>query len=112
MPAPWRINLGGEGEVPGVLNQQGRWVVLDPAWRSSRASLPFRDLVVAGHDFLIADNIRLPLPEESFDEVITESVPIDAVTHWGPGVQTSEVLRILKRGGIWTHDKNIRLVKP
>jgi hypothetical protein len=24
--SPYRINLGGEGEVRGVLNQQGRWV--------------------------------------------------------------------------------------
>jgi hypothetical protein len=112
MPAPWRINLGGEGEVPGVFNQQGRWVVLDPIWRSSRGGLTFRDLVAAGHEFLIADNVQLPLPDESFDEVITAGVPIDAVTLWGPGVQTSEVLRILKRGGVWTHDTRIRLVKP
>ena len=35
----FRINLGGEGEVSGVFNQQPLWFltdVLDPTWRSSR----------------------------------------------------------------------------
>src|SRR6266545_6453632 len=104
----FRINLGGEGEVAGVLNQQGRWAILDLGWRSSLPSRPFRDLVRAGHDFLIADNVSLPLPDECCDEVITNSVPIDMTTHRGPGVQTSEVQRILKPGGRWIHDNAVR----
>jgi ubiquinone/menaquinone biosynthesis C-methylase UbiE len=109
---PFRVNLGGEGEVPGVLNQQGRWVVLDSGWRSSRAAQTFEDLVRAGHQFLVCDNTHLPLPDSCCDEVITNSVPIDVATHLGPGVQTSEVQRILKPGGLWTHDNTLRWVKP
>jgi hypothetical protein len=45
-----RINLGGEGEIPGVLNQQGRWVVT-PGWYSSFGNT-FAAMVLAGHDFL------------------------------------------------------------
>ena len=111
MPPPWRINLGGEGEVPGVLNQQGRWV-LRRGYRSSRGSRTFAQLVNAGHQFLLADNVNLPIPDESFDEVITNSVLIDRNTHLGPGVQSSEIKCILKSGGRWTHDDDLRYVKP
>lgn len=60
---PFRINLGGEGEIVGILNQQGRWIVSLTGWRSSQSEETFADLVQAGHDFLIADNIGLPLPD-------------------------------------------------
>jgi hypothetical protein len=109
---PFRVNLGGEGEVPGVLNQQGRWAVLDPGYGSSRGGLTFAQLVARGDDYLIADNTRLPLPDGCCDEVLTDSVPIDMVTHKGPGVQTSEVHRIVKSGGVWTHDNQLRYTKP
>jgi hypothetical protein len=82
MPPLWRINRGGEGEVPGVLNQQGRWVVRG-GYRSSRAGQTFAHLVNAGHDFLLADNVALPIPDGSVDEVITNYVPIDRTTHLG-----------------------------
>ncbi len=108
----YRVNLGGEGEVPGVPNQQGRWVVLDPGYRSSQGGLTFAQMIAKGDDYSIADNTRLPLPDACCDEVLTESVPIDIVTYRGPGVQTSEVHRILKRGGVWTHDKQLRYTKP
>jgi hypothetical protein len=109
---PFRVNLGGEGEVPGVLNQQGRWVV-QPGWRSSRANQTFVDLVRAGHQFLIADNIALPLPDDSVDEVITNNIPpVDSMTWLGPTVQTSEISRILKSGGIWIHNGFLRHTKP
>lgn len=113
MPAPWRINLGGEGEVPGVLNQQGRWVVL-PGWGSSAAGQSLEELVNAGHDLLIADNVNLPIPDESFDEVITKNIPpVNTVNRvWGPTVQTSEIQRILKSGGRWIHDGVVQWVKP
>jgi hypothetical protein len=109
---PFRVNLGGEGEVPGVLNQQGRWVVLHAGWRSSQMGQTFADLVRAGHEFLICDNTQLPLPDGCCDEVITNSVPIDWTTPFAPGVQTSEVQRILKPGGVWVHDGTIRWAKP
>ncbi len=109
----FRINLGGEGEEPGVLNQQGRWVILDSRWRSSNTSQTFRTLVRAGHDFLIADNIRLPLPDECCDEVITNNIPpVDSVTYNGPTVQSNEIRRILKSGGRWVHNSFLRFTKP
>lgn len=113
---PVRVNLGGEGEVPGVLNVQGPWFfdwAIDPNWRCSRdGNKTFADMIAEGHQFLIADNTRLPFASDAVDEVITNSVPIDFDTHLGAGVQTSEVSRILKRGGRWIHDIVLRYVKP
>jgi hypothetical protein len=110
---PFRINLGGEGEVSGVLNQQGRWIVFPASWRSSQNGETFEDLVRAGHDFLIADNTSLPLPDNVVDEVITNNIPpVDSVTWLGPTVQSSEVRRILKVGGRWIHNGIVRYIKP
>src|SRR5262245_15741429 len=110
-PSFVRVNLGGEGEVPGGINQQGPWA-LDPSWRSSQEGKTLQELQAEGHQFVIADNTHLPFADGSVDEVITNSVPIDITTHLGPGVQTSEVLRILKPGGQWIHDGTIRWVQP
>lgn len=110
---PFRINLGGEGEIAGVLNQQGRWSVLLSGWRSSQTGETLVDLVRAGHDFLIADNIRLPLPDDIADQVITNNIPpVDSVTWLGPAVQSSEIRRILKSGGKWIHNGVLRYTKP
>ncbi|HKI37887.1 MAG TPA: hypothetical protein VKA46_38895 [Gemmataceae bacterium] len=110
--SPFRVNLGGEGEVPGVLNQQGRWV-LTRGWRSSETIQTFKQLVDAGYRFLICDNLDLPLPDECCDEVLTNNVPpFDSVTHWGPTIQTSEVRRILKSGGRWIDNGDVHYVKP
>jgi hypothetical protein len=110
--SPFRVNLGGEGEVPGVLNQQGRWVV-SPGWASSATSQTFKQLVDGGHRFLICDNLNLPLSDDCCDEVITNNVPpFDSITHLGPTIQTSEVQRILKRGGRWVHNGTVHYVKP
>jgi hypothetical protein len=110
--SPFRVNLGGEGEEPGVLNQQGRWVLLVPGWQSSRTAQSFADLVAAGLDFLICDNTALPFPDDTLDEVITNGVPVDRVSMYGPGVQSSEIRRILKAGGVWTHDGISVWTKP
>src|SRR5262245_37284581 len=92
----FRVNLGGEGEVPGVLNQQASWV-FHPTWRTSATSQTIADLRAAGHTFLICPNTALDLPDECTDEVITNSLPPhDTVTFLGPTVQSSEVRRILK----------------
>jgi hypothetical protein len=109
---PFRVNLGGEGEVPGVSNQLGRWAVLDVAWVASQSGQTFSQLVASGNDVLIADNPALPLPDACADEVITDSMPLDKVTRLGPGVQSSEVLRILKSGGVWLDDGLVRYRKP
>lgn len=106
-----RVNLGGEGEVPGVLNQQGPWV-LNSAWRSSREGKTLQELRAKGHRFVIAANTHLPFAADSVDEVITNWVPIDRVTHLGPGVQSTEVWRILKSGGQWIRNGRVSYTKP
>jgi hypothetical protein len=110
--SPFRVNLGGEGEEPGVLNQQGPWVILNAGWLSSRTARPFADLVANGIDFLICENTAIPFPDNCLDEVITNGVPIDVVSIYGPGVQSSEIQRILKVAGVWIHDGNVVWTKP
>jgi hypothetical protein len=109
--APMRINLGGEGEEPGVVNQQGPWA-LGPNWRSARDGKTLAELRTDGHSFVIAGNLQLPFAADFFEEVLTNDVPIDFTTHLGPGVQSSEIERILKSGGVWIHDRAVRYVKP
>lgn len=105
------VNLGGEGEVPGALNQQGPWV-LTPGWRSSQGGRTMAELYADGHCFLICPNDAITLPDECVDQVVTNSVPIDVRTWMGPGVQSSEIRRILKSGGRWYHDGTLRWTKP
>ena len=97
------LNLGGEGEIPGVINQQGPWV-LAPTWRCSRDGRTFQDLLNDGHVFLICPNVPLPFPDDSVDIVYTNGVPIDRNSFLGPGVQSAEIRRILKSGGQWIDD--------
>ena len=111
MASPPRVNLGGEGEIPGILNQQGPWALL-PSWRSADGTKTLHDLRADGHRFVISSNLRLPFANNSVDVVYTQSVPIDITTLHGPGVQSSEVRRILKSGGIWIDGNQLRLVKP
>jgi hypothetical protein len=105
------INLGGEGEIPGVINQQGPWA-LGPAWRSSRDGKTLQELVADGHNFLICPNDPLPFPDNSVDRVYTESVPIDKTTWLGVGVQSTEIRRILKPGGEWIDNGVVAWTKP
>lgn len=67
---PFRINLGGEGEAVGVLNQQPRGVV-SPTWFSSVTAKSFVQLIADGLDILVCDNTALPFPDDTFEEVIT-----------------------------------------
>lgn len=106
-----RVNLGGEGEVPGAINQQGPWV-LDPSWRSCREGKTLSALRAEGHAFVIADNRRLPFASGSVEDVLTNSVPIDFVTFLGPGIDSWEVVRILGRGGRWVDNGRVRYIKP
>jgi SAM-dependent methyltransferase len=112
LPAgPSRVNLGGEGEIPGVLNQQPPFA-LWPSWFSWRqGGKTLRELQSLGHHFVIADNTSLPFADESFDVVYTNSVPVDFNTLLGPGVQSSEIERILKPDGIWIRDGALEFVK-
>ena len=79
-----RVNLGGEGEVPGVLNQQPPFALL-PSWRS-QSGKTVAELQAAGIPMLIAPNDRLPFANDSVDEVITNNVPVDRLAAYGPGV--------------------------
>jgi hypothetical protein len=107
----YRVNFGGEGEVPGALNQQGPWVA-QPGWASSRTGQPLHQLAASGIAFLICDNRAVPLPDGCADEVLTNSAPIDVTTWLGPGVQSSEIRRILKSGGVWVRDGVPHYTKP
>jgi hypothetical protein len=105
------VNLGGEGEVAGVLNVQGDWVQ-DPSWRSSATGETLAELQAAGHRFLfIPDFSQLPFGDDSVDQVVTNNVPIEQTTFLGPGIQTSEVIRILRPGGTWADNGTTRLTK-
>ena len=108
------VNLGGEGEVLGVINQQPPWA-LSPGWRSTtigNRGKTIRELEAEGHQFVIAPNDALPFADESIDVVYTNSVPIDVTTWRGLGVQSSEIRRILKPGGIWIKNRRVHYRKP
>lgn len=109
-PTGLRLNLGGEGEEPGFINQQPLWRDLGSS--ASRTGQPLRDLVQMGHPFLFCDNTNLPFPDSSVDEIVTNGVPIDRTTPWGPGIPTSEIKRVLKSGGTWTHDGVLKHTEP
>ncbi len=61
---------------------------------------------------MIAANTHLPFAANSIEEVITNSVPLDRVTHLGPGVPSSEIWRILMSGGRWIHNGRVSYTKP
>jgi hypothetical protein len=105
------INLGGEGEVPGVINQQHPAALL-PTWGAVRGGYSLEGLARQGLDFLICSNEDLPIEDDSMELVITNSVPLDFQTSTGPGIQSSEIRRILRPGGGWIHDGQVRYIKP
>lgn len=105
------VNLGGEGEVPGALNQQEHWA-MKHGWFSSRDGEPLSKLVDEGYVFIICPNDAIALPDGCVDEVYTNGVPIDIRTPRGLGVQTSEIRRILKSGGNWYDNGSLQWTKP
>ena len=103
------VNIGGEGEVAGAINLQGRWA-LDPAWRSISGQT-LGQLQVQGAQIVIVDNLALPFAAGSATTVITNNVPINVTTFIGPGVQSSEVWRILSVEGSWFNN-GVRMARP
>ena len=70
------MNLGGEGEEPGALNQQpGRhWFRARVVVRAP--SRTFGDLADANERFLLCPNTHLALPDDCADVVVTNGVPV------------------------------------
>jgi SAM-dependent methyltransferase len=85
--------------------------VLSPNWKSSRDGRSLSQLVADGHVIVICPNSSLPFPDDTFDVVFTNSVPIDMTSFLGPGVQSAEIRRILKTGGQWIRDGVLEWIK-
>jgi RHS repeat-associated protein len=100
------VNLGGEGEVAGAINVQGPWV-LDLNFASSRTGQSLAELQAGGDQFVVASNTSLPFADQSVSTVITNNTPIDVNTWLGPGVQSSEVNRILLGDGQWINNGSV-----
>ena len=101
MAAPTDIclNLGGEGEEKDAINQQPEWVATPSIWPTITPA--FAQQIGQGEAVLFCKNMQLPFPDASVDRIFTNSVPIDQRTWLGPGVQSSEVHRVLRKGGEW-----------
>ena len=54
---------------------------------------------------------KLPFADDSVHQVITNNVPVDQTTFLGPGIQSSEIERILERGGAWLDNGSTRMTK-
>jgi hypothetical protein len=109
-PVYFRLNLGGEGEEPDVINQQPEWVTSSAHWKTMGPRLT--KFIAAGEAFLFCRNTELPFPNSSVDSVFSNSVPIDTTTWLGPGVQSSEVRRVLRSGGEWQDNGIVVYRKP
>lgn len=109
-PIQLRLNVGGEGEEPGAINQQPEWVVTGRHWAARGSQLA--PLVAAGEAFLFCRNTELPLPDETVDLVLSNNVPVDITTWLGPGIQSAEIRRTLKSGGQWLHNGVAVYTKP
>ena len=101
---PLQINLGGEGEEPDCLNQQPFWLDL-AVYVQSRTGISLQIVLNRGDQpYVFCDNRYLPFSSDYFNAVLTNGVPVDKITLWGPGVQSSEIRRVLRSGGEWIHD--------
>ena len=88
-----------------------KWL-LDPRWRSSRSgTLTLQGLLNQGHQFVIADNLRLPFADSSLDVVYTNNVRINGASHLGAFPQSTEIWRALKPSGVWIHN-GVRQMQP
>ena len=111
MTGPFVVNLGGEGEEPGALNQQPArfWFRGRPLSRDGSRTLG--EEVDAGAAFLLCPNDPVSLPDGCADVVLTNGVPIYPSNQTAPAnllgtaVLFTEVERLLKPGGRWFHDK-------
>ena len=105
------INLAGEGEVAGIANQNLR-VILDPAWRTSAEGLTLSELraLPSTRGIVISTNEALPFRSDFFRTVFANSAPVGGTTVLGPGIQLSEVARILRSGGRFIYNGRVYIV--
>jgi hypothetical protein len=107
-----RVNLGGEGEVPGAINQQPQWVLDDPTWRASRTGKTIHELIADGHQFVFGSNESLPFADSSVQYVFTNHVEVNGISYLKkPWVPETEIWRILVDGGVWYDDGILKWVK-
>lgn len=110
VPTQSLLNLGGEGEEKGTINQQPEWLTMANYWGT--LGLQFAQLIGAGEPVLFCSNTDLPFPDGKVDRVFSNNVPIDQGTWLGSGVQSREVHRILRKGGEWLVNGTIVYTKP
>jgi hypothetical protein len=114
------VNIGGEGEVPNVINLQGRWALEKGYGRSqANASGPegtsLAGMIREGVQFLIynADTGVLPFRSGTVPKVITNSVAVDrSMGGLYPKISSAEIQRVLKPGGSWVDNGVVRYTKP
>jgi len=118
------VNIGGEGEVPGALNLQGRWALgrtygrAQPTRKGEPAGQNLAGMIAEGHEFVIynARTGKLPFADSSVPKVYTNTIPIDTppggAFGGAPGVTSSEISRVLRPGGRWIKDGVVFFTKP
>ena len=107
-----RVNLGGEGEIPGVINQQPEWVANELNKTISRGGKTFTQLIAEGHQFVFGPNENLPFEDGSVEIVYTNNVEYNGLSYLKrPWVPESEIWRIMTDGGVWYHNGSPMWVK-
>ena len=115
------VNIGGEGEIPNVINLQWRGALgryfgraqTTPSGQPAGRSLA--GMLLEGHDFQIynATTGKLPYSTGSVPKVYTNHLPIDTSSGGRfPSVSRAEIIRILKPGGQWVRDGVVYFTKP
>ena len=115
------VNIGGEGEVPNVINLQLRSALgrnygrSRPTPSGQPAGRSLAGMLLEGHDFQIynATKGKLPYATGSVPKVYTNNLPIGTSPggHF-PNVSRAEIIRILKPGGQWVRDGAVYFTKP
>ena len=113
------VNIGGEGEIPNVINLQGRWALRHEYGRSDDSPFLPNGTSVAGMirkgvQFLIFNAYAegLPFRTGTVPKVITNSVNVGKSMGVYPKIPREEIIRVLKPGGTWVRDGKVFYTKP